>query len=57
MGNEQVTDTGSILQLAQQIHDLGTDRDVESRHRFIQQDAVWAGCQCPRHRDPLALAA
>src|SRR5262249_6250512 len=57
VGDEEIAHAGAILDLAQEVHHLGADRDVERRHRLIQQDALRVRRQRARNGDPLALAA
>ena len=45
------------LELLQQVHDLGLNRDVERAHRFVRDDEVGIQRQRPGHADPLALSA
>ncbi len=57
MGDEQVREVESVLQLAQQVDHLGLDRDVERRHRLVEHQEVGLEGQGPGDADPLLLAA
>ena len=45
------------LEAAQQVQDLGLDRDVEHGYRLVREDQVRLQCERSRDADPLALAA
>src|ERR1019366_8460873 len=45
------------LQIPEQIHDLGLDRNVERAHRFVTYDEPGFYCQGARNSDALALPA
>ena len=55
--NENVGQPKPVLQIAQQIEDLGADRDVERGDRFVANDEFRLDRQCPGNGNPLALAA
>ena len=57
VSDEEIAHARAILDLAQEVHHLSADRDVERRHRLVQQDALGIRGQRARDRDPLALAA
>ena len=57
VGDEEIAHAQAVLDVAQEIHDLGADRHVERRHRLVEQDALGAGRERARERDALALAA
>ena len=45
MADEQITQTVMILQVIQKMQDLGLDRDIQRRYRFIRYDKARAGNQ------------
>ncbi len=47
----------AVLQVGEQLQDLGLDRDVERRYRLVEHEQAWLDGQRPGDRDPLALAA
>ena len=55
--DEEVRRAESLLQVAQQVQDVGTDRDVERRGRLVEHDQVGLGCDRAGDADPLQLAA
>jgi len=55
--DEEVAHARAILDVAQEVHHLGANRDVERRHRLVEQDAVRVRRQRARDGDALALAA
>ena len=57
VGDEQVGEPELGLQVLQQVDDLGADRHVERRHRFVGDDEVGPQRQRPGDADALALAA
>ena len=56
VGDEQVADAVRALEVLQQVHDLGADRDVEGRDRLVEDDHAGIERERPGDRDPLALA-
>ena len=46
-----------VLEVVEQVDDLGLDRHVEGRYRLVEHDQPWIDSQRPRHTDPLALPA
>ena len=57
MGDEKIRDAKVPLQILQQVHDLGPDRDVQGRDRLISHNELRAEGQSPGNTDPLSLAA
>ena len=57
VGNEQQGHPEPIPELAQQLQDLGLDRDVEGGGRFVGDEEVRVVREGHRDHDPLALAA
>src|SRR3954447_3783106 len=45
------------LEVAEEVEDLGLDRDVERRHRLVRDDQLRLERERARHADALALAA
>src|SRR5215510_2036954 len=56
MRNEQIADTELLLEILQQIHNLGTDRHIERRHGLVQDNEARVQRQGPRDGDALALS-
>src|SRR5262245_43790900 len=56
VGDKEVADPKSVLDLAQEVHHLGADRDVERRYRLVEQDALGIRGQRARDRDALTLS-
>ncbi len=57
VGDEEVGEPEPLLQIAQQVEDLGTDRDVERRDRLVQHHQPGRQDQRAGNGDALALAA
>src|SRR4051794_17658871 len=57
VGDEQVCQPQLLLQVLQQVEDLGLDRNVERRHRLVADQKVRAQGQRPGDADALALPA
>ena len=57
VGDEEVGEAEPRLQIAQQVEDLGADRDVERRDRLVQHDQLGRQDQRAGDGDALALAA
>src|SRR5882724_10528863 len=57
MGDEQKREPEFLLQVLQQIDDLGLDRDVERRDRLVADDQFRLDRERPRNPDALTLAA
>ena len=57
MGDEHVGQTSFVLQIHQQIQNLGLNGHVQSGDRLIADDEFRVQGQCPRHADPLTAAA
>jgi hypothetical protein len=55
MGDEQIGQPEFFLDILHQVDDLGLDRDVERRDRFIGNNQAWPNGQRPGDADPLAL--
>ena len=56
MGNEQIGQPQIIFQLDQQVDDLGLNRDIQRRDRFVQHQQLGAERQGPGDADPLPLS-
>ncbi len=56
MGDEEIGQTESSLEVLQQIDDLGLDRDIEGRDRLIAHDKAGLHRKGPGDPDPLPLA-
>ena len=57
MGDEQVAQPQLVLQILQEIDDLGLDGDVQGRDRLVADDERRIDTQGPGDPDALALAA
>src|SRR5581483_9223597 len=57
VGDEQIGDAEFLLQILQQIDDLGLDRDVERGDRLVADDQLGLDRERARNADALALAA
>src|SRR6202166_329145 len=57
MGDEEISEPDLLLQVLQQIDDLGLDRYIQRRHRLIADDQFGFDRERPRDTDALALAA
>lgn len=57
MGHEDVGEAELVLKVAQQVDDLGPDRDVKSRDGLVEHDKLRVDGEGPRHADPLPLPA
>jgi hypothetical protein len=55
MGDEEVCDSHLFLQSPQQINNVDTNRHVEGRGGFIQNDQVWVGNERTGDAHPLPL--
>src|SRR5438876_5391645 len=55
VGDEQVRDLVLRLEILEEIHDLRADRDVEGRHRLVEDDALTPRGERARQRDSFAL--
>ena len=55
--DEQVGQVQLVLQVLQQVEDLGLDRHVERRDGLVRHDQPRVEGEGPGHADPLALAA
>ena len=55
MGDEQVGQVELLLQLLQQVDDLGLDAHVQCRHRLITHDKLEVDGQGSGHPDALPL--
>ena len=53
VGDEQDRHASLRLQIAKQPEDLGLDRHVERRGRFVGDQELWTGRQGHRDHDPL----
>src|SRR6266478_5992133 len=57
MGNKEISETEFLLQVLQQIDDLGLDRHIQCRYRFIADDQFRLDGERARDTDALALTA
>src|SRR5439155_23277839 len=57
MGDKEISQPEFLLQILQQIDDLGLDRHVQRRHRLIADDQLGLDGERARDADALALAA
>lgn len=55
--DEKVGDSPRLLQVLQEIDDLGLDADVQRAHRFVAHDQFWLDGERPGDANPLPLAA
>ena len=57
VGDEEIGEPELLLQVLQQVDDLGLDRHVQRRHRLVADDQLGLDGERPRDADALALAA
>ena len=57
VGDEQIGEAELVLQVLQQVDDLGLDRDVERGDRLVENEQARLQRQCPRDADALLLPA
>ena len=57
VGDEDVGEAELLLQVGEQVEDLGLDRDVQGRDRLVADDQLRLERQGPGHADPLPLPA
>ena len=57
VGDQQIREVVLLLQVDQEVHDLGADRDVERRYRLVQDDQLGVQRKRTGDADALALAA
>src|SRR5262249_17960662 len=57
MGDKQIGEPELLLQVLQEIDDLGLDRYIQRRHRFVADDQLWLDSERTRDTDALALTA
>src|SRR5258708_20170158 len=57
MRDEDVSEAELLLQVLEEIEDLGLDGDVERRHRLIEKEQLRLQRQCPGDPDALPLPA
>ena len=57
VGDEEIGEAELLLQVLQQIDDLGLDRHVERRDRLVADDQLGLDRERARDADALALAA
>src|SRR5439155_1491328 len=50
VGDEEVADARALLDVPQQVHDLGADRHVERGDRLVEEDALRVRRERPRQR-------
>ena len=56
MGDEEQRETQLVLEVLEEVDDLGLDRDVEGAHRLVGHDEIGLEHECARDADALALA-
>ena len=56
MGNEQVGQMEPVLEFIEQIHDLGLNRNVQRRNRFVCDDQLRLQCEGACNADSLPLS-
>ena len=57
VGDEEVRQAELVLELLEQVHDLGLDRHVQSRDRLVQHDHPRVQRERTRDADSLTLPA
>ena len=57
MGDEEEREAELVLEVLEEVDDLGLDRDVEGAHRLVGHDEIGLEHECARDADALALAA
>jgi hypothetical protein len=57
MGNEKQRETKRQAHLFQEVQNMGLDRDVQRRNRFVADQQPGLGYERPGNLDALALAA
>ena len=57
MGDEEISEPEFLLQILQQVDDLGLDRYVQRRHRLVADDQLGFDGERARDTDALALTA
>src|SRR6516164_7225441 len=57
VSNEEISEREFLLQILQEIDDLGLDRNVERGDRLVADDQLGLDRKRPRNADALALAA
>ena len=55
MGYKEISDSFLLLQILQQVYNLGLDRDVKGANRFVADNKIRSYCQGPGNRDTLSL--
>ena len=55
MCNEDIGDTQIILQLLEQVQDLGLNRDIQGGDWFVADDQFRLACKCTGNSNPLTL--
>ena len=57
VGDEEHREVESLLEVQQQIENLGLDGDIERGDRFVGDEKAWLGGQGTGDGDPLTLSA
>src|ERR1700742_2347722 len=57
MGDEKIRQMKGLLEMAQQVHDLGADTDVKGGDRLVEHEQFGAEGEGPGNVDSLTLAA
>src|SRR5438093_3911070 len=55
MRNEQIADVELLLEILQEVHDLGADRHIECRHMFVEDNKARVQRECPCNGNALPL--
>jgi hypothetical protein len=55
--DEHVRESELVLQILEQVHDAGSDRDVERREGLIEHETLWFEYERPGDPDALTLPA
>jgi hypothetical protein len=56
MRDEKVSDTMLLLQILEQVNDLGLDGNIKRAHRFVTDDQLWLDSKGPGDANALALS-
>ena len=57
VGDKQIRQAVLVLQVEQEVEDLGLDRDIQRRCWLVQNQQLWPHREGATDRDALALAA
>ena len=56
VADKNIGQLAPFLQVFEQVEDLGLDRNIKGRYRFVTNQKFWFGCKCPGNTNPLPLA-